>query len=393
MTCWSRTRGQLSSTSFRDDTKPSYCRNNLDYQINRIYEKLVETLGNPGTSSAGEIDCALKAMRLIAPLSNSNIASKFYHLFRIVIRAPISTTYSPEKKWQAARLTIYGAYKWDQYLPPVGDPQDVLTFLNHHFELATGRGENQDEPIQYALRALAYDSDLESIEAPDTTDPSFVRGICYAFQDARPFQLRKAAVCFLARIGDKWFNVPDQIMDRDQMRNLCKAWASAAADINNEGSWKVKTAILKVLLGMINSQHWRPFIVPETWNYLGQWLTSVPDCQPLERCLANPNLIDAISEADNSNARYIWLGLLWMKYEELTPEIREQLKEATKEADRSGRSGLDGYLEAVESQLERAERALMSYDVSPAHTSATALRGKIECLRQASYALLALKRG
>lgn len=46
------------------------------------------------------------------------------------------------------------AYKWDKFLPWVEDPRDILTLLDHHFDLATQDGQNQDEPIKYALGAL-----------------------------------------------------------------------------------------------------------------------------------------------------------------------------------------------------------------------------------------------
>ena len=54
----------------------------------------------------------------------NEIAQKSYHLFPIVMQAPISLAYSQEK-WSASHLTMYGAYKWERLLPWVGDPQDI----------------------------------------------------------------------------------------------------------------------------------------------------------------------------------------------------------------------------------------------------------------------------
>ena len=36
----------------------------------------------------------------------------------------------------ASRLAFHCAYKWDEVLPEVEDPKDILAFLTHHFELA-----------------------------------------------------------------------------------------------------------------------------------------------------------------------------------------------------------------------------------------------------------------
>jgi len=66
---------------------------------------------------------------LIAPLSENEIARNSYQLFHVIMQAPISLTYSQEKKWEASRLTIHGAYKWEIFLPWVEDPQDILIFL------------------------------------------------------------------------------------------------------------------------------------------------------------------------------------------------------------------------------------------------------------------------
>ena len=288
--------------------------------------------------------------------------------------------------------TMHNAYKWDKFLPWVEDPKDILTFSDHHFDLATRGGKNQDKPIQNALGALACASGPAAIEALkrfDSTKPSFVRGICYVYQDNEPFELRKAALFFLPLIGDKWFNTPHPIMEPDQMRRLCADWASAVDGI--ELTDDVQKATLAVLFGMINSPHWRPHIVPEKWKLLEY---SVPDdSQPLRRCIGNPDLIDAIMGMDNQAALFLWLGILWRKYEELTPHIRVQLENATKELAKDRRTDLDAYLTTVDSELRKAEDALMYYPTWCTDPNAVALREKIGGLQAARSTLSILKRG
>ncbi|KAF9782344.1 hypothetical protein BJ322DRAFT_215073 [Thelephora terrestris] len=322
---------------------------------------------------------------------NHDPVSKNYDLFHTIMQLPAPFTDS-EEKWRAARLTIHGAYKWDEWMPYVGDPQHILDFLNHHFELAAVGGPNQDEPIQNALRALAYaygPDTLDALNKFDPTDPSFVRGILYVFQSDRPFELRKAALFFLALIGDKWFNAPDPIMDPDQMRSLYEDWSSAVGDIEHTSD--VQNVILTVLLGMINSQNWRPYIAPKDWNLL-QYIASVPDdSQPLKRCLDNSELIDAISEVENPHARVLWLEILWLKYGELIPEIQERLQEVAREVAMRGEADFNTWLSAVESELGNTEDALMQYDALSTDPVFIAKRIKVDSLVQARRILLALR--
>ena len=362
-------------------------------QVNRIYEKLVDTFGNPN-HAIEEIDRALETMELIAPASENDIATRSYHLFHVAMQAPVSDAYTQEKKWQASRLAMHGAYKWDKFLPQVEYPNDILTFLDHHFDLATRGGQNQDEPIQNALRALAYASSPVAIEALkdfDPTEPSFVRGICYVFQDTKPLQLRRTALLFLPLIGDKWFNTTNPIMEPDQMKDLCVDWASAVDGINH--THDVQKASLAVLFDMINSTHWRPRIIPDKWKLL-EYFTSVPDdSQPLKRCLDNPEIMDVVSKVNDPAVTVLWLAILWFQYNELIPEVREQLEAVTKEVAQSRGTDLDVCLLLMDSELGKAGGASAQYTTWSVDPAAVALRAKIHNLEQAKAALLALKGG
>jgi len=75
----------------------SFCSHERSPQITRIYDKLTETFRNPTPTTQG-IDRALEAMQLIASLSENEIAQGSYQLFHVVMQAPVSLTYSQEKK-------------------------------------------------------------------------------------------------------------------------------------------------------------------------------------------------------------------------------------------------------------------------------------------------------
>ena len=66
-------------------------------------------------------------MELIVRVAEGDIAQKSYDLFHIVMQAPAPLAYSEEKKWDVSRLTMHGAYKRNESLPPVGDPQDMTS--------------------------------------------------------------------------------------------------------------------------------------------------------------------------------------------------------------------------------------------------------------------------
>ena len=222
------------------------------------------------------------------------------------MKAPVSPAYSREKKWNASRLTMHGAYKRNQPFPLVDDPRDLLTFLVHHFDLALEGDKTQDEPIQDALCVLAYASDPVTIKTLNDIilkNPSFIRGICYVYQNSKPLELRRAALFFLPLIADRFFNTTQPIMERNQMKSLCVDWASTVDNLEHlELAPDVQKAALTVLFGMINSPHWRPHIVTDKWKLL-ECFTSVPDdSQPLRRCINNPDLIEVIKDVDYQDA-------------------------------------------------------------------------------------------
>ena len=366
----------------------------VNLQINKIYTKLTETFGNR-TPTTNDIDNALEALGLIAPLSELNVAEKSRNLFRIVMQAPVSPAYPQEKKWDAARLTMHGAYKSDKFLPSVEDPKDILAFLAHHFDLATGDDHSQDKPIQDALRALAHTPGPAAVEALrnfDPTQPSFVRGICNVCQDNNPPQLRKAAFFFLPLISDRWFDNPDPVMTPDQMKSFCMDWASAMDQL--ESTEDVKKTALTVLFGMINSPHWLPYIVADKWALLESFALIPDDSQPLRKCLDNPELMDAIKNTGNAAATSVWLKILWLKYGELVPGVQKRLETATKAiAQGRRRTDLDGCSTAVESELRKAEQALTRFNTFSQEPAALALKKKIDNLERAKNTLANLKRG
>ena len=232
-------------------------RKPLGSQITEIHANLVKTFENI-RSTVVDIERASEVMRVIAPLSGVDMATESYGLFRVIMRALVSPA-CPEEKWKASRLALHWAYKWGEGLPCVQDPEGILAFLSYHLELVD-RGEDHNEPIQNALRALAYASTLETIEALKGFNPTqpFMRGICdFAFQNIQPRELRKTALLFLPLIADKLFNHSEPIMKQEE---TCIRWASAAGEVWDTDD--IREPAPAVLLDIVNSPHWSPLIAP-----------------------------------------------------------------------------------------------------------------------------------
>ena len=145
---------------------------------------------------------------------------------------------------------------------------------------------------------------------------------------------------------------------------------------------------------MIDSFHWRPRIVPGKWKF-SEYFTSLPDgCLPLKRCLGNPEFISAISEPVNPAAIVLWSTILWLKYKELIPEVREQLEAVKKKAAQLDRkTDPDMYLTNIDSELEKARDTRAQYDPWSTDQAVVDLKTKIDNLRQARAALRTFRRG
>ena len=328
-------------------------------------------------------------MELIAPLPGRDLALKSHDWFRAVMWAPTSDTYTQEKKWEAARVTIHGAYKSDKFLPPVKDPQNILAFLTYHFDVTTEGRQYQDEPIKDVLHALAHASSLNAVRDLKRFDPTqprfFVDGIRYAYRNDKRPQLRKAAFFFLPLISEKWFDTPHPIMKPDEMESFCADWASTMDSI--EDTDDVKRAGLTVLFEMINSPHWRPHIITEKWELLESFDLIPDDSRPFKKCIDNPDLMDAIKDMGDAVAMAIWLKILWLKYGELIEEVKERLVAVTREIGQGRRrTDLDKWMLALEEELMKADLAL-SHD-----PNAVALEKKVGSLQQARKCLGSLKR-
>lgn len=176
-------------------------------------------------------------------------------------------------------------------------------------------------------------------------------------------------------------------------------WASAVDKV--EKTPAIQGAALSVLLGMVNSPPWHPHIIPEKWTLLKHF-TSVPDnLQHLHGHINNLGLMDEVRNVDNPMAVVLLVEILWLKYAELIPGVKEKLEMVTREiAQNEGgvdldtsQSYIDKYLSNVGLELKKAESALECYTGQSAEPIAATLREKAGSLQEAMRLLDAIRLG
>lgn len=277
------------------------------------------------SSTRAEIEVGFRALELFSPLCLHPVADGCQALFNAVMQ---STHLAGETKWKAARLALYGAYKWDLYMPWLNDAKDVITFFEHTLEFPCAE-EEQDMALQSAFRALAYASKREMLDNYDMKKRSIVDGTLAAFTHRKPFQLWKAILFFLDVVEGQWFNSGVEIMNEEKRRELIQKLADNMEHI--EPTLDVLCAILGILFGMADSPMWRPHLPIRLWTVMGGF-PALPETTPsFVRCRNNPDVIDGLRAYEEKSVVKFWMGILWRDWVDLRPEVQARLVEVTRE--------------------------------------------------------------
>ena len=344
----------------------------------RLFVKLSSTIRNE-TSTKAEIDAVLDALRCIGLLTYNVVPRRCFDLFTTVMTT--ASHLPADLKWEAARLAMHGAFKWEGYYPMVSSPQEVLSFLEYHFDLQS-KGENQDEAIQYAIRALALGASPTCLEALAQFDPTvhpFFDGIRSLFHPEKPHELRKAAICFLSHIEARWFPVFSEHVSPDAVQEFCEDLVSAVNEVFVD-ELEVKRAATSILLSMADATTFRLHIPLHMWEYL-EFVHELKDgSNPLRRCRGNLDIIPALRRTKDQKPLLLWLAILWREITKLNLKIQEQAVEATTRAVALSPHVEDFLLlllNAEETRLEEKLRAFSSWSTD----------GEVETLRLKLYEL------
>ena len=277
------------------------------------------------SSTRTDVEDGFRALELFSPLCLHPVADGCQALFDAIMR---STHLNGETKWKAARLALYGAYKWDLYMPWLNDAKDVVTFFERTLEFPCAE-EEQDMALQSVYRAFAYASKREMLDQYDMKKRLIVDGTVAAFSHQKPFQLWKAILFFLDVVEGQWFNSGGEVMNEQKRRELIQKLAENLERI--ELTVDVVCAILSVLLGMADSPLWRPHLPIGLWSVMGGF-PALPETTPsFIRCRDNPDVIDGLRAYEEKSLVKFWMGILWRDWVDLRPEVQARLVEVTKE--------------------------------------------------------------
>jgi len=290
---------------------------------------------------------------------------------------------SADLKWEVARLAMHGGFKWDGYYPMVSSPQEVLSFLEHHFDLQT-KGENQEEAIQYAIRALAFGSSKTCLEALAQFDPTihpFFDGIRSLFHPDKPHELKKAALSFLSHIEARWFPVFAEHVSPDSVQDFCEDLVSAVNDVFAD-EVELKKAATTILLSMADASTFRLHIPLHMWEHL-EFVHELNDgSYPLRRCRENQDIIPALRRTKDQKPLLLWLAVLWREITKLDPKIQEQVVDATTRAVAQSPHVEDFLLLLLNAEETRLEEELRAFSSWSTDVEVETLRLKLYELRE-----------
>jgi hypothetical protein len=290
---------------------------------------------------------------------------------------------SADLKWEAARLALHGAFKWDGYYPMVTGPKEVLSFLDYHFDLQA-KGENQDEAIQYAVRALAFGANQTCLDALAQFDPTvrpFFDGIRSLFHSDKPHELKKAGLCFLSRIEARWFPIFSEHVSPDAVQDFCEDLVSVVNEVFTD-EVEVKRAATTVLLSMADTSPFRLHIPLHMWEHL-EFVHELEDGpHPFRRCRGNPDIIPALRRTKDQKPLLLWLAILWREITKLDPKIQEQVVDATTRAVAHSPHVEDFLLLLLNAEETRLEEKLRAFSSWSTDEEVEALRLKLYELRE-----------
>ena len=265
----------------------------------------------------------------------------------------------------------------------VSGPQEVLSFLEYHFDLQT-KGENQEEAIQYALRALAFGSSqtcLDTLAQFDPTVNPFFDGIRSLFHPDKPHELKKAGLCFLTHIEARWFPVFSEHVSPDTVQDFCEDLVSVINEVFVD-ELEVKRAATTALLSMADASTFRLHIPLHMWEHLEFVHELKEGSNPLRRCKDNPDIIPALRRTKDQKPLLLWLAILWREITKLDPKIQEQVVDATTRAVAQSPHVEDFLLLLLNAEETRLEEKLRAFSAWSTDVEVETLRLKLYELRE-----------
>jgi len=345
-------------------------------------------------SSPLDRERAVEVLSLTTLLKYDRVCDGSYALFRSIMKR----LHSERWLWHPAQLSFIGAFGWDGSLPPIGDPKEILDFLENCL-VAQESGVVQDYPIERVFCALAFSADEEvwrrSLQMVDFSQPRFVNGFCHALRRGAPYLLRRSMVFILPYLDGQLFNPDSKVLPSPkQAKTLVADWSSAVmVSLKQKPTDRLKKSAVTTLFSLMDSPFWREHIPAERLTILEHaslFGDEVPD--PFRRCLQNPDVLTYLKETDRGMS-ILWVLIQWANYFHLSEDIKAGLETATVGAWAWGRRGEPAaFVSIMDTEISRLEREVQTYDPWSFEERAVTLRTRLEDLQVARGKLAKIKK-
>lgn len=221
-------------------------------------------------------------------------------------------------------------------VPPVGDPRQLLNFLRYHMEERAIIGSH---PIYHVFSALAVASDEETdrgLATHDFTDSLLIDTTIEALEDKAFTLLRRSATLVLVKLDKHLFTTDEAFKSGNKASRFVAAWSSAIGeflkDVAPTNSHQIERAAVNVFLAIVHLPCLRVHLPRERWALIQHFPHLMfTDPPSLRRCLKDPEILPFLKKGTMGYGPPLnWLGMLWIMYDRLSPEVREQLEQGTR---------------------------------------------------------------
>lgn len=319
-------------------------------EMKSIVKNIFRTFTVIFSSKSMQMPSALRALRLATRLSTFTDSS--YGLFKAIMASGSLT----DQQWEASRMALQEAFIGDWDPSEIGEPKELLRFLDHHVYLQ-GIGESHGPSISAAAYALTenFRETLERDVDFDWTSPSFVRGIRSVMRPHNPVLDRRHTAELIALISGKWFNSPVPIMEPEDMSEF----SEHVTKFMDEAIHKpiTKRMGVTIIFGMLCSPEWRKHIKYRFWSVLA-YCALVHELESVGWCLQNAlELLEFTRGLADSEGLKWWCWTLWFYYDKLDTTTRDEVKKiAVDMLNKDGLSDLNFYLSLIKEEIGRVRQ-------------------------------------
>ena len=303
---------------------------------------------------------------------------------------------SDDRLWKSARLTMKGAYSSTEWVPPTGDPKEILDFLHFHIS-PTQRETTGGEPIYHAFRSIAIGTSAGTrcdLSAYNFGGPFFIDAMVQFLSNKLDhIRLQRMSLLILPELDNLVFTSEAAFGDPESASKFVNAWSTAVDEfLRGETDPLIEAAAVETLLSIANLPCLRVHLRPEHWDLAYKFtIILYSDSPSMKRCIQNPDILPFIKESAGNNGALGWLGMLWMKYPSLPNEVLEQLEAETREIGSGLRYfDLDSYVSMFDSELKRLQTIIEGLE--PMDRTVSGLRSDLDTMTRTRDRLVDLQK-